>query len=237
MSQVQPAAQTNNAKRLNRDQCLQIKTLHDSGMNQTSIAKQLGISRNQVRYTLCTSYIEPKKAAGQPPTLFSSDVVRIEAFITSFSEGRRMLWKRREWAEADKDWTVEDWMAILWTDETWATDGQNKRDWVMGKFKTGEEVNATCAVEKVRKSLGWMFWGSFAGIEEGPCLFWEKERGSITSESYSQRIVPLIDGMVTMRPWVSVTQDNAPHTVQWEQSKSSGRGSLLQSTGLRILPT
>ncbi|KAI0992982.1 hypothetical protein K3495_g15202 [Podosphaera aphanis] len=92
MSQVQPAAQTNNAKRLNRDQRLQIKTLHDSGMNQTSILKPLGISRNQVRYTLCTSYIEPKKAAGQPPTLSTSDVFRIEAFITSFSEGRLMLW-------------------------------------------------------------------------------------------------------------------------------------------------
>ncbi|KAI1006759.1 hypothetical protein K3495_g1459 [Podosphaera aphanis] len=39
MSQIQPAAQANNAKRLNRDQRLQIKTLHDSGMNQTSIAK------------------------------------------------------------------------------------------------------------------------------------------------------------------------------------------------------
>ncbi|KAI0995952.1 hypothetical protein K3495_g12230 [Podosphaera aphanis] len=179
MSQVQLAAQTNNAKRSNRDQRLQIKTLHDSGMNQTSIEKQLGLSRNQVRYTLCTPYIEPKKAAGRPPTLSSSDVVRIEAFITSSSEGRRMSWKRREWAEARKDWTVEDWMAILWTDETWATDGQHKRDWLTRK--AGEEVNATCVVEKVRKSLGWMFWRSFAGIEEGPCLFWEKEWGSITS--------------------------------------------------------
>ncbi|KAI0997064.1 hypothetical protein K3495_g11122 [Podosphaera aphanis] len=194
-------------------------------MNQRSITKQLGISRNQVRYTFCTPYIEPKKAAGGPPTLFSSDVVWIEAFITSSSEGRRMSWfelvhgpfrdfgvserviqhelkkgsygyhpalkkpplleevkrKRREWAEAHKDWTVEDWMAVLWTDETWATDGQHKRDWVPRKFKIGEEINATCVVEKVRKSLGWMFWGSFAGIEEGPCLFWEKEWGSITS--------------------------------------------------------
>ncbi|KAI0997625.1 hypothetical protein K3495_g10559 [Podosphaera aphanis] len=116
--------------------------------------------------------------------------------------------KRREWAEAHKDWTVEDWMATLWTDETWATDGQHKRDWVTRKI--GEEVNATCVVEKVRKSLGWMFWGSFAGIEEGPCLFWEKEWGSITSETYPPRIVPLIDGMVTMRQWVSVMQDNPP---------------------------
>ncbi|KAI0997627.1 hypothetical protein K3495_g10560 [Podosphaera aphanis] len=90
MSQVQPAAHTNNAKRLNRDQRLQIKILHDSGMSQTNIAKQLGISRNQVRYTFCTPYIEPKKAADRPSTLSSYDVVRIEAFITSSSEGRRM---------------------------------------------------------------------------------------------------------------------------------------------------
>ena len=68
------------------------------------------------------------------------------------------------------------------------------------QFKIGEEVNAPCVVEKVRKSLGWMFWGSFAGLEGGLCLFWEKEWGCIASESYSQRIEPLIDGMLTMRP-------------------------------------
>ncbi|KAI0997404.1 hypothetical protein K3495_g10781 [Podosphaera aphanis] len=134
-------------------------------MNQTSIAKQLGISRNQVRYTFCTPYIGPKKAAGRPPTLSPADVVRIEAFITyhplkvvechglnlamapfGILEGHgrypalkkpplseEVKRKRREWAEAHKDWTVEDWMAIFWTVETWATDGQHKRDWVTRK--------------------------------------------------------------------------------------------------------
>ncbi|KAI0997343.1 hypothetical protein K3495_g10842, partial [Podosphaera aphanis] len=29
--------------------------------------------------------------------------------------------KRREWAEARIDWTLEQWMSILWSDETWAT--------------------------------------------------------------------------------------------------------------------
>ncbi|KAI0993403.1 hypothetical protein K3495_g14781 [Podosphaera aphanis] len=219
-------------------------------MNQTSIVKQLGISRNQVRYTLCTPYIEPKKAAGRPPTLTTSDVVRIGAFITSSFEGRRMSWfelaygpfrdfrvkrKRREWVEAHKDWTVEEWMAILWTDETWVTDGQHKRDWVTRKI--GEEVNATCVVEKVRKSLGWMFWGSFAGIEEGPWLFWEKEWGSITSESYSQRLVPLIDGMVTMRPWVSVMQDNAPSHSAAGTIEEFRERFITPIDWLRILPT
>lgn len=55
-----------------------------------------------------------------------------------------------------------------------------------------------------------MFWGCFAGPEKGPCLFWEKEWGSINAEEYCQKIVPLIDGMINMRPWLSVMQDNAP---------------------------
>ena len=54
-----------------------------------------------------------------------------------------------------------------------------------------------------------MFWGCFAGPEKDPCLFWEKERGSINSQNYCEEIVPLIDGLVSMRPWLSVMQDNA----------------------------
>ena len=56
-----------------------------------------------------------------------------------------------------------------------------------------------------------MFRGSFSGNEKGPFLFWEKEWGSITAGKYCQRIVPLIDGTLYMRPWLSMMQDNAPH--------------------------
>jgi hypothetical protein len=40
-----------------------------------------------------------------------------------------------------------------------------------------------------------MFWGCFSGAAgKGPGIFWEKEWGTITSESYCQYIVPIIDG-------------------------------------------
>lgn len=55
-----------------------------------------------------------------------------------------------------------------------------------------------------------MFWGSFAGSEKGPHLFWEKEWRSINSERYCEKIVPLIAGMISLNPWLSVMQDNAP---------------------------
>ncbi|KAI0996483.1 hypothetical protein K3495_g11699 [Podosphaera aphanis] len=41
--------------------------------------------------------------------------------------------KRREWAEARIDWTLEQWMSILWSDETWATEGHHSRRWVTRK--------------------------------------------------------------------------------------------------------
>ena len=37
-----------------------------------------------------------------------------------------------------------------------------------------------------------MFWGSFAGIERGPCVFWEADWGKMTSEGYRQHILPLV---------------------------------------------
>lgn len=52
-----------------------------------------------------------------------------------------------------------------------------------------------------------MFWGSFYGNEKGPCLFWEKEWGTITSARYTERIVPLIYGIVT------IARDNNKHLI------------------------
>ena len=37
-----------------------------------------------------------------------------------------------------------------------------------------------------------MFWGSFAGVERGPCIFWERDWGNMTSEKYAFRILPLV---------------------------------------------
>lgn len=54
-----------------------------------------------------------------------------------------------------------------------------------------------------------MFWESFAEIESGPCLFWEKGWGTINSASYCEKIVPLIDGMIHPKPWLSAMLDNA----------------------------
>lgn len=55
-----------------------------------------------------------------------------------------------------------------------------------------------------------MFWGCFAGSRKGPCLLWEKDWGKLNSESYCERIVPLIEQEVSERSWLILMQDNAP---------------------------
>ena len=59
-------------------------------------------------------------------------------------------------------------------------------------MKKGETYDNTCVVDRYRKNNSWMFWGSFAGIERGPCVFWEADWGKMTSEGYRQHILPLV---------------------------------------------
>lgn len=122
------------------------------------------------------------------------------------SEGNKAM--RLEWALAHVNWTQEQWNAILWTDETWVTGGRHRKQWITRQ--PGEELDDTCVVDKIRKRRGWMFWGCFSGTRKGPCLFWEKDWGSINQRSYCERTVPVIDGWLRMNPGLQLMQDGAP---------------------------
>jgi transposase len=70
-----------------------------------------------------------------------------------------------------------------------------------------------------------MFWGCFAGSEKGPGIFWEKEWGTISSETYRERIVPIIHGWLRLRPDLRLMQDNAKgHTANSTMQELLERG-------------
>ena len=76
----------------------------------------------------------------------------------------------------------------------------------------------------------WMFWGCFSGSEKGPCVFWEKEWGIISADTYCQRIVPLVDGWIRMRPALRFMQDNAKaHISADTQRELKERGVYITS--------
>ncbi|KAI2845243.1 hypothetical protein CBS76997_10453 [Aspergillus niger] len=81
--------------------------------------------------------------------------------------------------------------------------------------KAGEELDKTCLRTNPPRKRGWMFWASFYNNFKGPCLFWEKEWGTINAEGYIDRIVPIIDGYVRLverneHQRLQIMQDNAP---------------------------
>jgi transposase len=115
--------------------------------------------------------------------------------------------KRVAFAEAHILWTVEQWNTILWSDESRVCGGRHRKKRVTRL--PNETLEDTCVVDKVPKKRGWMFWGCFSGSRKGPALFWEKEWGSINTERYCERVVPLVHGWVRMYPGLVFMQDNA----------------------------
>ena len=89
---------------------------------------------------------------------------------------------RLQFAREHINWSIEDWAKILWTDETWMTYGHHRPIYVTAK--PSEHFDATCVRDRVQRKQGWMFWGCFSGGKKGPCLFWEKDWGTINSDSY-----------------------------------------------------
>ncbi|KAI0999796.1 hypothetical protein K3495_g8402, partial [Podosphaera aphanis] len=116
--------------------------------------------------------------------------------------------KRLEWALNHRHWTIDDWSQILWSHETWVTDGRHRDAYITRK--PGDELEYTCLVDKTRKNTAWMFWGSFHGTQKGTCLFWEKIWGSITGPSYCEHIVPHVADYMEVNPELQFMQDNAP---------------------------
>lgn len=164
------------------------------------------VSEYAIRYALRQNGFARHPALRKPP----------------ISEKNRLL--RLAIANERIDWTLDDWGPILWSDETWVTAGRHRKTWVTRR--PDEAQDPTCIVEKVQRKGGWMFWGCFSlKFGKGPCLFWEKEWGTITAEAYSTRIVPLICGWLRLHPGQIFMQDNAkPHVAKATMEELGARG-------------
>ena len=75
-----------------------------------------------------------------------------------------------------KDWTIEDWKRIIWTDETNVVLGQRRGNHRVWRTPLeGEEPVTSTIQERYHKGTEFMFWGSFSWDWKGPCHYWAPE--------------------------------------------------------------
>jgi hypothetical protein len=68
--------------------------------------------------------------------------------------------KRLDFAQSHIKWSIEQWLGILWSDETWVN-GHHRKIYVTRR--KDKAYDDTCVFTKRRKPRGWMFWGCFHG--------------------------------------------------------------------------
>jgi len=154
-----------------------------------------------------------------PNTLMSA--IRELGYTRSVARRRPLLkeldFKRRlKFARKYKNWTVEDWRKVIFTDEMSIKVGQERASLVFVWRKKGEEYHKDCINERKRSTGGMMFWGAFRGGKMGPGLFFKLEQGQkINSTVYRDQILlgPLktfVEESCSEIPEPIVMEDNAP---------------------------
>jgi len=100
---------------------------------------------------------------------------------------------RLEWAQKYKDWTIEDWKKVIWSDESSVWIGVNpRRQWVIRPL--GERLNRKY-VKKTFKSahVKVMVWACFTGDRLGPMIICDE--GGIGADEYEDI---LYDGLFSL---------------------------------------
>jgi Transposase/DDE superfamily endonuclease len=119
----------------------------------------------------------------------------LESYVAVVKPGLRPenIAKRLEWALKYKDWTVEDWKKVIWSDESSIWIGVNPhRQWVIRP--KGERLNPKY-VKKSFKSerVKIMVWGCFTGERLGPLIICDEE--GIGTNEYEEIIY---DGLFSL---------------------------------------
>lgn len=127
--------------------------------------------------------------------------------------------KRLAFAEKHRNWTVDDWKKVLWTDESTFCQFQ-KSGWGRVWRKPGEDFHEDCIAATVKHSPSRMFWACFSWVGLGPIVPLE---GSVTAVVYRDVLethaVPTLKAHARkIRKKFFFQEDNAPvHTAKIPQ--------------------
>jgi len=89
---------------------------------------------------------------------------------------------RYQFALEHKDWTLEDWKKVIWTDETSVLLNYWKGSFRIWRKKE-EKYFKTCTRRRFKGASQFMFWGAFSYDKKGPCYVWPKETAKEKKEN------------------------------------------------------
>lgn len=87
---------------------------------------------------------------------------------------KEMRAARLAWCLEHKDWTLEDWKKVIWSDETSVALNQRRGGYRVWR-KKDEAFVKSCLRERYKGYQEFMFWGCFTYDKKGPCHCWLPE--------------------------------------------------------------
>ena len=129
-------------------------------------------------------------------------------------------------AQKYKDWTVEDWKQVIFTDEMSIKVGMDRLSILWVWRKVGEEFHKDCLdLQKRSTGTGMMFWGAFRMGKIGPGLFFHLEQGQkITSTVYRDQIL-----LGPLKTFVDESNNDISNPIVMEDNAPVHKGACKQS--------
>jgi transposase len=95
---------------------------------------------------------------------------------------KKMRQERLQWCLEHKDWTLEDWKLVIWSDETSVILLHRRGGYRIWRTKD-EAFVRSCIRERWKGSSEFMFWGCFSYDQKGPCHCWLPETAQEKAQS------------------------------------------------------
>lgn len=90
--------------------------------------------------------------------------------------------ERYAWALLHKDWTLDQWKLVIFSDETSVVLGHRRGGYRIWRTKD-ERFLKSCIRERWKGYSEFMFWGCFSYDYKGPCHIWKPETAAETAEA------------------------------------------------------
>jgi hypothetical protein len=110
---------------------------------------------------------------------------------------KKMRADRLAWCRAHQHWTLEDWKAVIWSDETAVVLLHRRGGYRI--WRTSKEAFVRSAIRERWKGYSeFMFWGCFSYDKKGPCHCWlpetaqEKKKAEKDIVAWNKELEPLM---------------------------------------------